>query len=748
MKSKNLTRKRAGKSSSNVSRRDKPKPVTKVKVPKITKEQKLIVCGPNKNEPKLPEGLEINMSWEKGFANSPLGKDPNNTQKALMRMFKVPFSPSKITPRNDYYTYINYRWISDQEKRLKTKKQYFVQQDSFRMGQDEVYHELMEMTEAYIKNNNTPRSKSISNVYKSFLHLNEKSAEAHAKHIYEFVEEYTKSKTLLEFLAEINKNEVVAWGSPIVWGINPNNKKSNIYTVFIGAGQLALYDYDLYGEIDAYDPAAKYKTTVKREYFVYIDRLFTACIGKDHGLLAQDIWDVENQILDAFVCTEIPNDSPNNYNNINGKDAIKYGFDWPTFAKAMGYANVPDKIVVTSLNYLKCIMRTLQSSWTTPKWKTYWLYLYYRQLARFHNKWRPIHHDFHEKLISGQSIMFPPELYPVFGLSACFNTFLTNEFIAKNKRMEYILYVGNMADDLKEVFTRIIERNTWLAPSTKKVALLKLKTMKLIVGSPTILREDPLLDYTDNDAWGNLSKLSLWRTKQCTVLHNQTVQDIPVIDWQAFKLVGTQAYVVNASYTADQNAIYIPLGILRKPFIDLDERGIEYNLAHIGFTLGHELSHSLDTTGSQYDQNGNFNNWWTDADRKVFNTKVKDVCNQYEEFAGRDGIKMDATMSSGENLADISGLAICSEYLKDFQTKNEDIVPIRSLSFEAFFCYYAIQARQQISRSAIEAQLKSNPHPLDKYRTNCPLSRIALFKSIFNIQKGDNMYWHNSDTIW
>jgi putative endopeptidase len=278
--------------------------------------------------------------------------------------------------------------------------------------------------------------------------------------------------------------------------------------------------------------------------------------------------------------------------------------------------------------------------------------------------------------------------------------------------------------------------------------LLKLKTMKLIVGSPKKLRDDPLLGYLPNDPWGNLSKLSTWRAKECVLLDNAVVQDIPVIDWKAFKLIGTQAYVVNASYTADQNAIYIPLGILRKPFIDLDERGIEYNLAHIGFTLGHEMSHALDNTGSQYDYQGNFKNWWTDADRKVFNSKVQDVIKQYETFAARDGIKMDASLSTGENLADISGLAICAEYLRDFQAKNDDIVPIRSLSFEAFFCYYAIQARQQISSSAIEAQLKSNPHPLDKYRTNCPLSRIELFKSVFNIQKGDDMYWSNNDTIW
>jgi predicted metalloendopeptidase len=40
-----------------------------------------------------------------------------------------------------------------------------------------------------------------------------------------------------------------------------------------------------------------------------------------------------------------------------------------------------------------------------------------------------------------------------------------------------------------------------------------------------------------------------------------------------------------------------------------------------------------------------------------------------------------------------------------------------------------------------------NPHPLDKYRANCPLSRLRLFKSIYNIKKGDGMYW-DSDTIW
>jgi putative endopeptidase len=184
---------------------------------------------------------------------------------------------------------------------------------------------------------------------------------------------------------------------------------------------------------------------------------------------------------------------------------------------------------------------------------------------------------------------------------------------------------------------------------------------------------------------------------------------------------------------------------LQKPFIDLDERGIEYNLAHIGYTLCHEMSHCLDDSGSKYDHNGNLHDWWTKEDRHTFNQKVKDVVKQYETFALYDGIKMDGTLSIGENLADISGLTICMEYLRDFQQKNDDIVPIKSASFQIFFVYIAFQARQKILDKAIQAQLKVNPHPMDKYRVNCPLARLELFRNIYNVKKGDRMYWPSTD---
>jgi putative endopeptidase len=305
-----------------------------------------------------------------------------------------------------------------------------------------------------------------------------------------------------------------------------------------------------------------------------------------------------------------------------------------------------------------------------------------------------------------------------------------------------------MAQDLLIVFKRIIKINTWLSPKTKKYALLKLEHLKFVIGSPKILREDPLLGYVPDDPWINLQKITKWRFDKFIELEGKPIIDIPTIAWDNFKLIGTQAYVVNAYYTPTQNSIYVPLAYLQKPFIDLNERGIEYNLAHIGYTLGHEMSHALDDMGSKYDYKGNLHNWWTKEDRIIFNRKINNVIKQYETFAAYDGIKMDASLSTGENLADISGLEICEEYLRDFQIKNNDITPIRALSFESFFVYIAIQARQKIYSEAIKSQLKINPHPMDKYRTNCPLARLKLFRSLYNIQKGDKMYWSSTDTIW
>jgi predicted metalloendopeptidase len=686
------------------------------------------------------------------FASFEGPKYDKPTNQDLIKLLNTPFAPKLVEANNDYYTYINNEWIEKTSKQLKKQNgKFYVQVDDFRITQEKVYYELIELVKNYTKKIKSRRSTLLNNFYKSFVSLNPNSRKNHVDGYVKKLDASIQKGDLWEHIAHINKNEVISWGCPIFWSVNPDEKNSKIYANYISSPDITLYDWQLYDPDEGQKPDyIKYKNIVLNRYFKYIKDIFHACLPNDKTLDPMHVFQAENDILDAINCHDKKiKDSTDSYNKITTKQALtELGFDWATLSKKIGFNKSSDSFVTNNPNYLKCICKKLKSEWKTPKWRTYLLFIFLRQIIRFDKNLRDIYFDFNGRFLKGFTKKFPEEIYPIFGLSVAFNTFLTNEYVDKNWNEENINYVKNMGQDLLTVFKRIIKRNSWLSPKAKSFALKKLDYMKLTVGQPAKLRYDPLLNYTENDAYGNMIKYTDWRTEKFINLVGKHVVDIPVVDWNEFKLVGTQAYIVNAFYQMDKNEIYIPLAYLQKPFIDLDERGIEYNLTRIGYTLGHEMSHSLDDLGSKYDHLGNLHDWWTESDKKKYQKIIDDIVQQYEAFAARDGIHFDASIATGENMADISGLAICEEYLRDFQDKNEDIIPIRSLSFQAFFVYFAIQQRQQISEKAIKAQLKTNPHPLDKYRTNCPLARSKLFRSIYNVKKSDDMWWKTTNTVW
>ena len=333
----------------------------------------------------------------------------------------------------------------------------------------------------------------------------------------------------------------------------------------------------------------------------------------------------------------------------------KYGFDWAEFSKQLGFKHTPSFFITSSLNYLKCGSKFFIENWKTPKWKTYWLWLLLRRLTRITKDWERITYDFHGEFERGQeAINASNAVSSTLYMSIPFNTFLTNQYVAKYEDPQAVEYVKILCGDLKLKFAQILKDNAWLAPSTKKYALKKLEYFKFIYGKPEDLREDPDLNYTDV-LYDNLVKIMKWRNDKFIELEGKPVIDIPMMDWNQYpvKMVGSQAYIVNASYTPAKNSIYINLGYIQSPFVDLNERGIEYNLAHVGFTIAHEMSHALDDMGSKYGYDGNLKDWWTEADKRKYKAIQKDVVTQYEEFASRDDIDFDASIGVGEDLADI-----------------------------------------------------------------------------------------------
>jgi predicted metalloendopeptidase len=691
------------------------------------------------------------VEYGKTLPKDTYNKSGKKIIKNFLNQLSYEYHQSKITPQNDFYTFVNYRWLTDKDPDsvvLDKRQKYITQVDDFRIVQDKVYYQLYDIMKDYCSKNHNKLATCVKNFYTSAMRLNPiPSSKKYINGYIEYVDEMRKDeKNIWKLLGHINRNEQFSHGCPFVWSVSPDDKNTKFYRSYITPQVFALVDLSVYYD-DGKDVA--YKAKYRKNYVDYCKLLFDTALGKGHGLDPKAPFEVQQELFNAF-CNEVKNDE-GSYHLVSAEDALKkYKFDWYALSKEIGYEHTPSHFVTSSLNYLKCGTDLVLKNWTSEKWRTYWIYIYVREIVRCTETWLPKTYSFYAGRERGQENLAPPEIRAALYTSLPFNTFLTNEYVDKYQDDAQIQFFEGMSRDLLEVFKRIVKRNTWLEPKTKKYALEKLEKVSITIGSPKKLQPDPLLDYKPNEFIGNIDKIKEWRLKRFISLEGKSIIDIPMVDWTQFpiKFSGEQAYIVNASYTPSKNGIYVNLGYIQPPFIDLENRGIEYNLAHLGFTLGHEMSHSLDDWGSQYDANGNLNDWWTPADKKKFKEIQKDVIQQYHDWAKRDGIDFDAAIGVGEDLADISGLAICDEYLRDFQTKNKDIAAIRAISYDAFYTYFAYQQRQKVTKKALAAQLKTNPHPLDKYRTNVPLSRSEIFRARYNIKPKDGMYWHNTNTIW
>ena len=706
-----------------------------------------------KNPDNLEQFADIKAKFQKDPKYKKYKTQSERYSKYLTENFKAGELPKVMKQvKNDFYGYVNAEWFKENDIE-KDKKTYYVQYDTFRIMQEKVYYNLIGYMKTYIKEN--PYSKkaiAISNVYKSLYNDTRKSMHKHIESVTNKVNAFIEKDDMYGLLAAVNETEIISWSSPIQWTMFPDEKNVKQYISHLNIGQLGIYDYAIYEGAKPEDDAETktYKRLVKKEYLNYISEVFKACLGVSNAAKynPDDIWEVENDMLTAMYCEERLKINDDYYNKVSANELeSKYEFDWSDFTKKLGYKETPKNVVVSELNGFKCMVRLLKEKWKSTQWQTYWLFIQFKQYIRFEDSLRHIHYNFYNKFLEGQEAPMPSEIYPIFAMSLMFNTFLSEQYIQYNYNPLYINYVKHMVGDLKEAFIQKITVNNWLSPSTKKAALHKLHKMSITVGKPDNLRYDPLFNYKADDPLHNVGLLLQWKHKRYVELEGKPIIDVPEFDWNSFKLSGTQCYIVNAFYNPTKNSIYVPMAYLQKPFIDLEERGLEYNSVYIGYTIGHELSHALDESGSNFDADGNLNNWWTDADKKVFQHKMNDIIKQYEEFAERDGIIFDATMSIGEDLADISGLALIEAYLLDNQIVNEEPIKIKKMNLAKMYMNFAYQARQKVYKKAIKAQLKMNPHPLEKYRVNCVLARSELFKTIYGIKKGDGMYW-KSDTIW
>lgn len=764
-----------------------------------------------------------------------------------------------INPSTDFFSYVNRAWI--RSKRLKRGQEYIVQIDNFRLAQDAVYNQLIEIV-------NSPSTPSaIKRLYASLkTPLSSSAVRNHVARFATFLDECIAEDNLWKLLAYLNTNEMTQYACPISWDVSADEKNSKTFISHITYPELSLYDYRYYvsepGDIDRptsksqsqtqyknisnriklklhskkktnknktvrkerngrkerndgnHDDhrASAYKREILTRFVTYINKIFKA-VGMDTELDGKHVLNIEKLIIRTMACYNNYNDNSklankptkeeieNEYEKITlSQLKTETQLDWQEVARHLGYANLSprDKIVCSSTGYLKCIMSSLlpkhrmakvakhpnanedsdsdedvldddddaedaggrndhkstkpivmKRGWKSAKWRSYWIYIYARHVIQYHAEWSTtIHYDFCMKFLRGQAAPLPQRIVALYGTTYAYDSFFAHEYKRRFFNAAQIKYAEEVAHDIRNAAKDMVRANTWVSESTRAEALRKLDSLKITIGLPERLGPDiPVSRLQYKDAWTDLMDIFKWKTQVAVRNEGRAEYDTPLIDWNQVKFVGSQAYVANAYYTETRNSIYIPLGYFQTGFVDLDH-GPEYNLARIGYTLGHEIGHCLHVYGRMFDHNGNMRPWWTRRDSAIYNRKLTNVERQYELAARQDGLEFDAKLSLSEDLADITGLKLCEMVLNTRHERDKMLTPLRMVSFEKFYTEFANQNRQKIYRRSIFAQLKSNPHPLDKYRTNIPLSRMALFNKIYNIKPGDKMHWQTEDTVW
>jgi endothelin-converting enzyme/putative endopeptidase len=140
------------------------------------------------------------------------------------------------------------------------------------------------------------------------------------------------------------------------------------------------------------------------------------------------------------------------------------------------------------------------------------------------------------------------------------------------------------------------------------------------------------------------------------------------------------------------------------------------------------MTHGFDDQGAKFDAQGNLKNWWTAEDLANFKTRGDCIQKQFDSFEVEPGLHENGKLVEGESIADLGGLTIAYAALqKSMEGKApppaiDEFTPEQRF-FLAFAQIWAGSERVEYARMIVA----TNPHPLNRFRANGPLSNMPLF---------------------
>ena len=281
--------------------------------------------------------------------------------------------------------------------------------------------------------------------------------------------------------------------------------------------------------------------------------------------------------------------------------------------------------------------------------------------------------------------------------------------------------VVELVKKIIETYKRRMERNRFLAPSTREQAIRKLSAIEIKMGYPDAVKEiwSRLVFDESESLFEIMAELSAIRRKD---MLDKLRKPVDRTEWLM------PGHMVNACYNPSCNDITFPAAILQKPFYSL-EQSVSENLGGIGAVIGHEISHAFDNNGANFDAQGNLRNWWTEEDFSAFKALTKHMIEQFDGIEFHGG-RVNGELVVSENIADNGGMGVTLEIMHTLPDAD----------FRAYFSNWARIWCLKAKEEYIRLLLSSDVHSPAVLRANMQPRNFAEWYDAFHVTENDKMY--------
>ena len=287
--------------------------------------------------------------------------------------------------------------------------------------------------------------------------------------------------------------------------------------------------------------------------------------------------------------------------------------------------------------------------------------------------------------------------------------------------------VTSLVQDIIKEFHSVFNATTWLTKETINKAIEKLDALKF-----TVFYDDAYVSVTPFAVSDGDNALKAYEDYSHYVTLNLAKGNI------SNDAIGDErCETLNAFYVPDTNMFAVCHGYCSS-FIDDPNLTKEQLYGLVGVTIGHEVTHGFDSTGSLYDKTGKKEEWWSDEDRAKFNEKLNHLVTYFDtKVRSFPDIPMNGANVSGEVMADMGGMKILTQ-LGEKQN---------GFDFDKFYCSYATLFGFVTSEDSAKTAVPFDPHPLNNVRVNLALSQYDRFKTTYNLKENDGMFIKAEDVI-